>query len=186
MQAAGFVLVGGRSSRMGQDKALLQWNSHPLVEEVAARVRDVAGNVALVGAPGRYQALGLECLPDLRPGLGPLAGIEAALASGRGELNLVVACDMPGLESRWLRTLLECAEQNDALCTLLRDSAGIAHPLCAVYRRACLPVVQRLLRANRLKAQDAARQLNAVMVDIDAELPNINTPEEWRAAREPC
>jgi molybdenum cofactor guanylyltransferase len=183
MQAAGFVLVGGRSSRMGQDKALLRWNSQPLVEEVAARVRDVAGNVALVGAPERYAQLGFECLPDLRPGLGPLAGIETALARGRGELNLVVACDMPGIETRWLRTLLECAAQNGALCTALRDSAAIVHPLCAVYRRACLPTIQRLLEGNRRRAQDAVSELNAAIVEIDAELRNVNTREEWDAWR---
>lgn len=183
MQAAGLVLVGGRSSRMGQDKALLQWNSHLLVEEVAARVRDVAGNVALVGAPERYRELGFECVPDLRPGLGPLAGIEAALASGRGELNLIVACDMPGIETRWLRTLLECAEQSVALCTVLRDSAGIVHPLCAVYRRACLPSVRRFLDAHRLRAQDAIRELDAAIVEVDAELRNVNTREEWDAWR---
>jgi molybdenum cofactor guanylyltransferase len=168
---------------MGRDKALLQWNSHLLVEDVAARVLDVAGNVALVGAPERYSALGFECLPDLRPGLGPLAGIEAALASGRGELNLVVACDMPGIETRWLGILLECAQQNGALCTVLRDNAGIVHPVCAVYRRGCLPVIQRLLNINRLKARHVVSLLDAAIVDIDAELRNVNTPEEWNAWR---
>lgn len=168
---------------MGQDKALLPWNSHPLVAEVAARVRDVAGNVALVGAPERYPELGFECLPDLRPGLGPLAGIEAALASGRGELNLIAACDTPGINTRWLRTLLEHAEKNRASCTALRDRSGIVHPLCAVYHRRCLPVIQRLLEANRLRALDAVRELNAQIVDIDAELPNVNTPEDWDAWR---
>jgi molybdenum cofactor guanylyltransferase len=183
MQAAGFVLVGGRSSRMGQDKALLQWNSHHLVEEVAARVRDVAGNVALVGAPERYETLGFECLTDLRRGLGPLAGIETALASGRGELNLVVACDMPGLETRWLRTLLECAERNRALCTVVRDSGDRVHPLCAVYRRECLRAIQRSLDFKQLRAHDAVRELHAEVVEIPAELQNVNTPEEWDAWR---
>jgi molybdenum cofactor guanylyltransferase len=181
MQAAGFVLVGGRSARMGRDKALLEWNSHPLLEQMAARVRDVAGNVALVGAPERYRELAFECLPDLRPGLGPLAGIEAALASGRGELNLIVGCNMPGLDSCWLRTLLERAEQNRGLSTVLRDRTGVIHPLCAVYRRECLPIVQRFLDTNRLRVHDALRELNAAIVDIPTELPNVNTPEEWNA-----
>src|SRR5437762_8761701 len=84
MKAAGFVLVGGHSSRMGRDKALLPLDSGLLIEKLAAMVAAVVGTVALIGEPERYKHLGLECLPDLRPGMGPLAGIEAALESGRG------------------------------------------------------------------------------------------------------
>src|SRR4051794_11037884 len=102
MQAAGFVLVGGHSSRMGCDKALLPLKSGLLIQEVTAKVTAAAGTVALVGEPERYRDLGLDCLPDLRSGMGPLAGIEAALESGRGELNLIVACDMPSLDTDWL------------------------------------------------------------------------------------
>ncbi len=119
MQAAGFVLVGGRSSRMGQDKAFLMWNSRPLVADVAEKAASVAGNVVLIGERARYRNLGLECLPDLRPGMGPLGGIETALKSGRGEFNLILACDMPGLRSEWLYALLEKAQQTDALCTAI-------------------------------------------------------------------
>jgi molybdopterin-guanine dinucleotide biosynthesis protein A len=181
MRRAGFVLVGGQSARMGQDKALLPWNSHALVEEVAARVRDVAGNVALVGAPERYAKLGFECLPDLREGMGPLAGIEAALASGRAEVNLITACDLPGIESEWLWALMRAATESGALCTVLRDSEGFLHPLCGVYRGGCLPIVRRLLDRNRLKVLEAIRELGASTVDIDAPLANVNTREEWAA-----
>ena len=183
MQAAGFVLVGGRSSRMGRDKALLRWESHSLLEDVAARVRDAAGNVALLGPPERYEMFTLECLPDLHPNFGPLAGIETALASARGELNLIVACDMPGVEPHWLQMLLESAERNGALCTVLRDPSGTTHPLCAVYRSACLPVIQRRLNAAQLRVQDAVCELRAAIVDAAAELANLNTQDDWHAWR---
>ena len=181
MQAAGFVLVGGRSSRMGRDKALLRWNSHALVEDVAAMVRSVAGNVALVGMPERYGSLGLECLPDVRPGLGPLAGIEAALASGRAELNLIAACDMPGIEAMWLRRLVREAGESGALCTMIRDVEGRVHPLCGVYRSECLPAVRRALDERRLRLQDVTEELRAAILDIGSPLINLNTPQEWMA-----
>lgn len=184
MQAAGFVLVGGRSSRMGRDKALLPMDAHALVENVAARVREVAGNVALVGRPERYEGLGFECLPDLRADLGPLAGIEAALASGRGEFNLILACDMPEIERGWLIRLLQHAKETQAPCTIARDQGEIVHPLCGVYRRDCLPTVQRALDERRLRALELIEELTADFIDIGALIPNLNTPEDWTAWRQ--
>jgi molybdenum cofactor guanylyltransferase len=85
MQTAGFVLVGGDSSRMGRDKALLPLKSGLLIHELAGKVADASGTAALIGEPARYRHLEIDCLADLRPGMGPLAGIETALESGRGE-----------------------------------------------------------------------------------------------------
>jgi molybdopterin-guanine dinucleotide biosynthesis protein A len=179
MQAAGFVLVGGQSSRMGRDKARLQYNFHLLVEDVARRVENVAGQVALIGDPPRYSDLNFDIFPDLRPSAGPLGGIEAALASKRGELNLITGCDMPGLDTNWLRTLLLHARTSTAKCILTRDRSGKLHPLCAVYRAACLPVVQRALDGARLKLLDVVAELEPDILDSDVDLVNINTPEDW-------
>ncbi|HWF46300.1 MAG TPA: molybdenum cofactor guanylyltransferase [Bryobacteraceae bacterium] len=179
MRRAGFVLVGGRSSRMGCDKALLPWNAEPLVEQVAKTVERAAGNVILIGSPERYRELRRECLPDIHPGLGPLAGIEAALASGRGDWNLIVACDMPGLDAGWLSKLLETAEAGNLACIAARDGAGILHPLCAVYRKDCLSVVERAIARNRPRAQDLLKDLEAAPFDFPAMISNVNTPEEW-------
>ena len=181
MRTAGFVLVGGQSSRMGRDKALLPWNSAPLVEDVIAKVQAAAGSIKLIGDPSRYRHLGYDCVPDRRWSLGPLAGIEAALSSHRGELNLIAACDMPGLQLAWLRLLLERAAQSDALCTLLLDSNGAMHPLCAVYRSDCLPVVQNALDQRQLKLMDLVAGLNAQTVTVPTPVWNVNTPEEWSA-----
>lgn len=183
MHAAGFVLVGGLSTRMGQDKALLSSGSHPLVTHVAQMVAEAAGKVALVGHPDRYRQLGFECLGDRQPNLGPLAGIEAALDSSRGDLNLIVACDMPGLNVSLLRNLLSRSAETQHLCVAARDAAGIVHPLCAVYRAACLPLVQRALEARRLKLLNIIEELSATYLDVDDVLWNVNTPEEWDAWR---
>lgn len=179
MRAAGFVLVGGHSSRMGRDKALMPLNARTLVEDVAERVRKVAGNVALVGRPDRYRDLEYECLPDIRSGIGPLGGIDAALAARRADLNLILACDMPGVETRWLRELLHCAKETDALCVILRDAEERVHPLCAVYRSACLPRLKRALDERRLRVRDFVDELGAEFLKVRAVVENVNTPEEW-------
>ncbi len=176
---AGFVLVGGLSSRMGRDKARLPLNSHLLVEDVAAKVALVAQNVALVGGLQRYSDLPFQFLADLRPSLGPLAGVETALASRRGELNLIVACDMPNIQVEWLRTLVARASELDTDCVVCRDSKGSIHPLCGVWRQSCLPRVTNALDRGRLRMLDMVEELNAVYLPVGEFIHNLNTPDQW-------
>jgi molybdopterin-guanine dinucleotide biosynthesis protein A len=181
MQSAGFVLVGGRSSRMGFDKARLRMGSGLLVEEVAVKVANAATRVALVGAPERYTDLPFECLTDLRPHLGPLAGIETALAANYGELNLITGCDMPDLAPEWLDEIVFSAGRTNALCVVTRDAAGKIHPLCAVYRRECLPCVRKALDRGQLKLLDLLKELCAVEMHTAAVIGNLNTPQQLAA-----
>src|SRR5450631_3635940 len=88
----GFALTGGRSSRMGQDKALMPVNGRALVEIVAGNVLHGLDSVTLVGSRAKYGALGLPVIEDIHPGLGPLSGIHAALKHSRKPLCLVVGC----------------------------------------------------------------------------------------------
>jgi molybdopterin-guanine dinucleotide biosynthesis protein A len=179
MNAAGFVLVGGNSSRMGSDKALLPWRSGRLVEEVADQVRLVAGDVTLIGPPERYSMLPYHCLPDLRVNSGPMAGIEAALASHTAEFNLIVACDMPGIDLNHLEILLQKAKRSNSLCVATKDPCGTVHPLCAVYRSACLPVIKSHLDSGSLKLMNLLLALDAEYLVSEAKVYNVNTPEEW-------
>lgn len=173
--------MGGRSSRMGADKARLILGSHPLVAEIVRKMQVAAGSVALVGEPPRYADLTFECLPDLRPGFGPISGIETALASGRAGLNLITACDMPGLEISWLVDLMKAAETTDAQCLVTQDAAGRINPLCAVYKTACLPVVQQALDRGQLKLMQLVGELRAERFRVNGAIANINRPEEWLA-----
>lgn len=179
MNAAGFVLVGGNSSRMGSDKALLPWRSRRLVEEVADGVRAAAGNVSLLGPPERYRMLPYRCLPDLRLNSGPMAGIEAALADQRTDFNLIVACDMPGIDPTHLGILLEQARRSKSLCVATKDPCGTVHPLCAVYRSACLPVIKSKLDSGSLKLMDLLTALDAEYLISETTVYNVNTPGEW-------
>src|SRR5690242_10756547 len=145
MRVGGFILVGGESSRMGRDKARLRFQSRLLVEHVAAQLMPFVDQVVLIGHPERYRDLNLQCLPDSRPNMGPLAGIETALLSRRAEWNIITACDMPAIETHWLVRLLDVARRTAAVCVVARDAAGVVQPLCAIYRDVCLPYVRAAL-----------------------------------------
>lgn len=178
MLRASFILTGGKSLRMGTDKALLPWNQTTVVEHLAGIARAVAGSVTLVGEPSRYRHLGLPCLEDLRPGFGPLSGLETALSASEAAWNLILACDMPNVSAEILDRLFTCAAPSNALAVLLRDQSSQVHPLCAVYRQDCLPVIQRALDQGQFRLMNVAESLNPVYVDIDSTVSNINTPEE--------
>lgn len=180
MRWAGFVLTGGKSSRMGCNKALLIYSGHTLLEHTAIAVAAVAGSVTLIGHPATYAHLGLAVLPDRFPESGPLAGIEAALAHTNTDWNLIVACDMPGMEPEFLTGLCEAAERlpQGTDCVVPTTPDGRKHPLCAAYRRRCLePVRTALIRGDR-KVTAVVESLAASCYPVH-HLQNVNTPVEW-------
>jgi molybdopterin-guanine dinucleotide biosynthesis protein A len=183
MSVAGYVLAGGNSTRMGADKALLLFEGATLVQRIACCVEKVTGNATLVGDPQKYRTLGFPVIPDVRPGLGPLGGMEAALLHSASEWNLIVACDMASVDSEFLQTLASEARElpleKDCLVPVGPD--GRPQPLTALYRRRCLPVFSEALDRNRTKVTDAVNSLHAVFRQTaDAKsFQNVNTPQDW-------
>ena len=129
---AGYVLAGGRSSRMGCDKALLPFRGGALVESVARAVRSAAGSAVLVGNPRLYEHLAFPAIPDLYPGTGPLGGILTALHHTSAESNLLAACDMPALSGEFLGVLIDATANDDADALVPIGPSGRPEPLCAV------------------------------------------------------
>ncbi|MBI4893722.1 MAG: molybdenum cofactor guanylyltransferase [Acidobacteria bacterium] len=182
MAGAAFVLTGGSSRRMGRDKALLAYRGGTLVEWVAGEAQKAAGRVALVGGGERYGHLGLRCVEERFAGCGPLSGIEAALSAGEAEWNLVLACDMPGLDAGLLRGLLEAADGCDADVVAAQDGVGgAAEPLCAVYHMRILDEVRVELKAGRYAVRGLLSRLRVSLYPVHSKalLKNVNTPEEW-------
>ena len=168
---------------MGTDKALLAWRGATLIEWVALQVRQTVGSVTLVGAPERYSGLDLAAIGEASPGQGPLSGLEAALRHSDCQLNLVVACDMPGLRAEALKDLVQAAVRAGAdVCAAMRPEGG-PEPLCAVYHRRLLPQVQAALREGRLRMRDLLAQWEVVhwMDGRPGLTANVNRPEDWEA-----
>ncbi len=188
---SGYILVGGKSSRFGRDKALVEIEGRPLALDLADRVRDAAGNVTLVGPPAKYEQLGLRVIPDSVADAGPLAGLVAALEDSASEWNLIVACDMPALHSDFLVFLFRQAETSDADIVLPISRDGIPEPLCAVYSRRARDTLRRAFDGGTRKITHAFGGLrvhrlgpaNYAHLDPDGRLlTNLNTLEDWEAA----
>jgi len=181
--AAGYVLAGGASRRMGRDKAMLMEAGLPLVERAAGVVASAAGSCSIVAPIGRYEGLGFPVLPDLWPGEGPLGGILTALESGESEWNLIVAVDMPFLDAGFLGLLLgEARKGRETLVPAHAD--GRVEPLCAVYHSGGLPGLRAFFNAGGRRVKDALREISLRTVPAPERiLANVNTPGQWEAAR---
>lgn len=184
---AGFVLAGGRSSRMGRNKALLpetpveKPSGLSLIERICRRVAAVTQPVTIIGATEIYQGLGFPVEPDIHPGCGPLSGIETALTITSADWNLVVACDMP-LASPDLFAKLLGATDPGVDCILPVRPDGFLEPLCAVYHRRALQEVENALRRGEYKVTAALNRLQVhhFALDNENDVVNINTPEDYR------
>ena len=189
-QVAGFVLAGGQSSRMGQNKALLAVGGVPLVARAARLVESVAGTATVVGNPEIYRPLGLRAVSDDWPGAGPLGGIATALGASTVPWNLVVACDLPYLTKAWLNYVVarSLASQADAVVPM---SARGEEPLCAMYHKRCEAAIRAELERGERKVTEGLRELLVETIapiewkafDSDGLLfKNMNSPEDYDEA----
>lgn len=183
MSGAGFVLAGGRSTRMGRDKALLARGQETLIEHVARCLDRVVATVTIVGAPERYSVLGWPVIADCVDA-GPLGGVYTALRATKTEWNLIAACDMPGVTAGFFKDLLDAAARTPADCVVPRTAGGL-HPLCAAYRRGCAARAEAMIARKILKMHDfiSFLQVEVWPVGDAALLANINTPEQWSALK---
>ena len=177
MTCSGYVLAGGRSSRMGRDKARLPFRGGDLVSTVAAAVARAAGNVTLVG---HAESTGIT---DRYPGEGPLGGILTALHHTSTDWNLIVACDMPQLSAAFLGELVDRALRSPAGVLLPCGPDGLPQPLCAVYHRRALAVLEDHFARGERQVTAAFAGLAVERLAVAELLPfhNINTPEDWAA-----
>ena len=183
-----FVLAGGRSSRMGSDKALLPIGGMNLLQIAVAKAREVSPRTAIVGSRERYAQYG-DVIDDIIPGCGPLSGIHAALSTTRSELNLILSVDMPLISPDFLRWLTQTAASGDELA-IVPEAHGRTQPLCSVFRRAAVAQAENALRTREYKVDHLFSILPTRLVaEIDWRaagfLPgifrNVNTPAEYEA-----
>lgn len=187
---SGLVLVGGGSTRMGRNKALLPVGGVPLLERVLAALRPLTTEILLItNDPAPYAHLSLPCVPDERPGYGPLMGLYSGLKAARHEAVLLVACDMPFLNTTLLARLVELLPGYDLV--IPRTGEGL-HPLHACYRRStCLPAVAAAIAAGerrmiafhpQVRVREVGEDELAVFDPAGLALLNVNTPADLVAA----
>ncbi len=181
----GVILIGGKSRRMGQDKAFLQIAGHTLFERVLAIFKESFDRVVLVGDRAeRFAGYGLPVLPDIYPG-SALGGLYTGLCHADTEYVFVSSCDLPFPNKE---ILLFLCSQRDGFDAVVPDTARGFEPLFAVYAKSCLGPMRELLESGNRCIYDFYPQVR-VRYARDEELThlngdgrafvNVNTPEEF-------
>jgi molybdopterin-guanine dinucleotide biosynthesis protein A len=166
----GFVLAGGASTRMGQDKALIPFRGRPLIQIAVEALQPVCRRVFLLAPEDRYSFLNLPRIADRLPNSGPLAALAAALEQSDTDSNLFLPCDMPFLTGDVLVRMLGLSRGVDAVVP--RDQRGHWFPLSAGYRTSCRPAMDDQLQRSIFKVDSFFPQI------VVRALPTSDFPEE--------
>lgn len=182
-RVAGIVLAGGRSTRMGRDKAAIEIAGSSLLQRTALRLAAAVDEVVVVGRSGQQlPALDVPVpvliVRDRYPNTGPLGGIATGMQASEAAAFVAVACDMPLLEGELVRRLVALREEADAVVPVGPD--GRDQPLCAVYGRTCLPAIERCLHEGSFRVTSFYSRCRVRRVHVDDPLPfsNVNTPDD--------
>ncbi|MBC7250409.1 MAG: molybdenum cofactor guanylyltransferase [Anaerolineae bacterium] len=185
------VLAGGKSHRLGRDKAFLEIGGIPLIERVLERLQQIGDEVLVVtNDPEPFAYLKLPVLKDVQPGQGVLGGLYTGLRAARHQYSLVIACDMPFLDPKLLRYMVILAPGHDVVIPYVQ---GMYEPLHAIYSQNCLEPIERVLAQGKRRIVDffpavRVRHVSEEEVSIlDPQLLsffNINTPEDLSRARQ--
>ena len=190
---SGVALAGGMSRRLGRNKAVEEIGGERLIERVINRLSEVASEtVVVVAEESRAQALdlpdGVRTAADIYPGHGSLGGIFTGLSAARGDYGIVVACDMPFLNTGLLQFMVDLAPDFDVVVPRVD---GRPEPLHAIYSKSCLEPIESRLKRQDLKIALFFEEVMVAYVDeddIDLFDPerlsffNVNTQEDMDKA----
>jgi molybdopterin-guanine dinucleotide biosynthesis protein A len=184
------ILAGGLSRRMGKDKALLPLAGRAVIEWVLDRVVTLSDDVSLItNTPEKYRHLSYRIIEDVYPGKGSLGGIYTAIHAASYSYCLVVACDMPFLNTELLRYLVDSVPGFDVVVPRIEQFPETTH---AVYGKRCLEPIRRRLLADQLKIIGFFDNVEVRYVEREdiarfdptfRSFLNMNTPDDWERVR---
>ena len=186
------ILAGGKSSRMGTDKALLQLDGKKFIEQIEEKI-------IAHGNTRELSDTNWTVISDIYPNHGPIGGVHSALSVCQSDALFVVTCDMPLLKSSLARKLCNIMCESEVMNQMVDGAVseqiaydvvisvgedGKIHPLCGVYRKSVLPVLEEQILSGRNKVMEALNKLHVKYVTIDSsigaqQLFNVNTPQDY-------
>lgn len=192
MKAGVIILAGGKSSRMGQNKALLLIDGLTIIERIKTIVSENFEDILVVANDLKlYQFLKLPIIEDKVKDKGPLAGIQAGLLAAKNNSNVFIACDMPFISAELAKVLIARSEGFDAVVPLIN---GKRHPLFAIYKKVVLKAIDECFEKDELRIKDLLSRVNVKyitekdfldegIVNPEQYFYNMNHPSEYEEAK---
>lgn len=184
MQITAIILAGGKSKRMGTDKALLEINGTPLLEKSITLCKQVSDTILLSSNQSEHQSFGYPVIADEINNCGPIGGISSCLKKSTTEWNFVISVDAVFVETTFIQYLFSEIGNVDAIIPF-SDKGN--EPLIGLYNRNCLPVMAENIRNGDYKMQNLLRSVTAKFVDASEWVKrypklfhNLNSPGDLK------
>lgn len=176
-ETTGIILSGGKSTRMGADKGLMNYRGKPMIEYILALMSEACTRILIVSSNEEYTQFGHQLVEDEVPDYGPVMGILSGLRRSNTELNLILSCDTPNVTQALMEQLKDGIQDHDIAAAI--SSTGI-HPLIAVYHKRTMSTFEQAVRAGEHRLRSVISKLNVVEVEVENELivKNLNRPED--------
>ena len=185
-QLTGIILSGGKSSRMGEEKGLVDFLGKPLISYAIDVLQPIADPI-IIGANHQletYRKFGYRIIEDEIKEIGPIGGLLSTIKISETEQNFILSCDMPFLNADIMTYLLQNMHYADVVVAMHRDNK--IEPLCGIYSRKIIPEIEAAIEKGRYKLLDLFSKVHFKAIKIDASLPfysdqlfyNINRPDD--------
>lgn len=182
----GYILAGGRSSRMGAEKGLLPLKGKPVIQHIIDQLLPVVDSIVIVSNNAAYASFGIEVIADIIPGKGPAGGIHTALTHSKTSRNFIISCDMPFVTTAAIQYMLHQTSDADVVLPVHENKL---EPLFGIYSKNCHSGWEALMRKDLLKLQKIVDCFSLLKLDVTGNalfshplFVNINTLEELEAA----
>ncbi|ODS30945.1 MAG: molybdopterin cofactor biosynthesis protein mobA [Candidatus Scalindua rubra] len=181
------ILAGGKSIRMGSNKAFLKFKGKTFIERQIDLLSEIFDEIIIsANTPSEYEYLNLPIIEDIYPEKGPLGGIYTGLINSRSLYTFMLACDMPFVEIELIKHLESITKGYDVVVP--QSDRGL-EPLHAFYSKNCIDPIKRELDRNNLRIISFFPHVNVKIVELDTLTPsdsfknsikNLNTKEEYK------
>lgn len=182
---SGFILAGGKSRRMGTDKAFLLVREEPLLKRMISLVEPFCNEITISGQNSDYKSFNVNMIPDVFSGCGPISGLYSSLKHSSFDWNLIVSVDVPFVNEELIRFLISNAVECE--CVIPEHHAGI-EPLVGMYNKNILPVIERMIKIGDYKLMNLLSKLNTRYVDCNNLIRknprlffNVNRPQDYKS-----
>lgn len=182
-KVTGVVLSGGKSSRFGQDKGLYPYKGKSLVLHTLEILEPLCSKLMISTNDSRsYAGFGYECIEDISPDSGPLAGIQSALTHSPTDNVAIISCDTPNIPTALYARLIESIRNHDVV---MPSHGGFIETMTSVYAKKCLPWIEAAIKSKHFRILDAIKPMDSLFLEIDHEgfykpdiFHNINYKED--------
>ncbi|WP_430815051.1 molybdenum cofactor guanylyltransferase [Carboxylicivirga sp. RSCT41] len=178
MNISGIILAGGLSSRMGQDKGLLEYKGRALIEYSIDALKPLCTEIIISSNNPEYEQYGLRVIADVHEKTGPIGGLYASICEAKTDDILVCPCDMPFITPDVFRKILD--EKADSVAAIIKSSSDKLYPTLGYYNKSCLPLILQQIEHQNYKLQWLLKELKAKAISIadPKQLLNFNYPED--------